>query len=296
MATLREIRSRIISIKSTEKITRAMKMVASVKFRKAQMNVVAARPYAKKLDEILRNLLPSVEDIADNPLLSPREAKKLCLAVVTSDRGLCGSFNTNLIKHVEHSTAGDYAEYYNAHNLSLFTIGKKSFDYFRKRHYEIIGKSTGIFDRLNFANAKEIVGELVKGYLDKKFDKVIVVYNEFKSVVHSQITEVQLLPIPPVVNQSDTKPKVPNYIFEPSGKEIVESLLPRSLKTKIWQVLLESNASEQAARMTAMEMATTNANELIKSLNLSYNKARQASITKELLEVVSGAEALKESL
>jgi F-type H+-transporting ATPase subunit gamma len=294
MATLREIKSRIGSIRNIEKITRAMKMVASVKFRKAQMNVVAARPYARKIDEILRNLIPTVEDF-DNPLLKEREVKKLCLIVVTGDRGLCGSFNTNLIKHVENSIKTTYADFYNAKELTLVTIGKKGYDHFNKRHYDFFAKYTNIFDKLQFIHAQNIITELISGYCDKKFDKVVAIYNEFKSVAQSKIVEEQILPIPPFPKAEGAKNILSNYIYEPSSKEIVEHLLPRSLKTQIWRILLESYASEQAAQMTAMDSATTNANDLMKTLQLSYNRARQASITKEILEIVGGAEALRES-
>ena len=295
MATLREIKSRIGSIKSTEKITRAMKMVSSVKFRKAQMRILAARPYAKKIDEILKNLIPTLEDNDNQLVITRPEVKKICIVVITADRGLAGSFNTNLIKHVESTIKTTYAEYYNSKNLSLFTIGKKAYSHFSKRNYEIYGRFLNVFDKLEFSQAQTIFNELVKGYLEKQFDKVVVIYNEFKSVMQASITEEQILPVPPFVKEEGTKNILANYIYEPSSKEIVENLIPRSLKTQIWRMLLESNASEEAARMTAMEMATTNANELIKTLQLQYNRARQAAITREILEIVGGAEALKES-
>jgi F-type H+-transporting ATPase subunit gamma len=292
MATLREIKRRIGSIKSTEKITRAMKMVASVKFRKAQQNVVAARPYARKISEILRNLIPATEEI-DNKLLKEREIKKILVVVVASDRGLCGSFNTNLLKAASNIVREKYADYYNSKDISLFTIGRKSFDFFSRRNFDIYARSINVFDRLNFEDAQKIVKEIIKGYVEGEYDKVILVYNEFKSVVQAKITEEQFLPIPPFTDKEGTT-KAANYIFEPSGKEIIDNLLPRHLNTQIWRVLLESYASEQAARMTAMDAATTNANDLVRQLSLTYNRARQAAITKELLEVVAGAEALKE--
>lgn len=294
MATLREIKSRIGSIRNIEKITNAMKMVASVKFRKAQMNVVAARPYARKIDEILRNLIPTVEDF-DNDLLKEREVKKLCVVVVTSDRGLCGSFNTNLIKHVENSLKTTFSGFYNAKELTLISIGKKGYDHFNKRHYEFFARYTNIFDKLQFSIAQTIIEEVMAGYCEKKFDKVVVIYNEFKSVAQSKIVEEQIIPIPPYPKEKGVRNILSNYIYEPSSKEIVEHLLPRSLKTQIWRILLESYASEQAAQMTAMDSATTNANDLMKTLQLSYNRARQASITKEILEIVGGAEALQET-
>jgi F-type H+-transporting ATPase subunit gamma len=291
MATIREIRGRIKSIQSTEKITRAMKMVASVKFRKAQQNVVASRPYSKKLSAILKNLIPSLENF-DNELLKEREVKKICVVVVAADRGLCGSFNTNLLKAAVNLINEKYGEYNRSHNLSLVTIGKKAYDFFYKRHYDIYARYINMFDKLNFTDAQNIIKEIITGYNQKKFDKVVVIYNEFKSVVQAKITEDQILPIAGLDDEKSEKLNTSNYIFEPSSSEIVSNLLPRHLNTLMWQVMLESYASEQAARMTAMDSATTNANDLVKELSLTYNRARQAAITKELLEVVSGAEAL----
>jgi F-type H+-transporting ATPase subunit gamma len=294
LATLREIKSRIGSIKNTEKITRAMKMVAAVKFRKAQENVIAARPYAKKIAVILKSLIPTVSNI-ENELLTEREVKRICLVVVTSDRGFAGPFNTNLIKEAEKLIKVKYADFYNSHNLTLFTLGKKSFDYFSKRNYDIFARNVGIFDKIEFASARKVVTEILGGYLDKKFDKVAVIYNEFKSAAQARILEEQFLPILSIDDTETTEGNIADFIFEPAAKEIIDYLLPKHLNTQIWRVMLESYASEQAARMMAMESATSNANDLIKTLNITYNKARQGAITKELLEIVSGAEALKES-
>ncbi len=291
MATLREIRDRIGSIKNTEKITKAMKMIASVKFRKAQQNVVAARPYARKISEILRNLIPTIESF-DNELLKQREIKKVCIVVVAADRGLCGSFNTNLLKtaaSIIHDTYGDFLK---SHDLTVFPIGKKAYDHFSKRNYDLYARSINVFDRLTFDDAQNIAKEIIKGYIDKRFDKVVIIYNEFKSVIQSKTIAEQFLPIPPFEAAEGEKTKVSSYIFEPSSVEIVNNLLPRHLNTQVWRMLLESFASEQAARMTAMDAATTNANDLLNSLNLTYNRARQAKITTEILEIVGGAEAL----
>lgn len=293
MATLREIRDRIGSIKNTEKITRAMKMIASVKFRKAQQNVVAARPYARKISDILRNLIPTIESF-DNELLQHREVKKVCIVVVAADRGLCGSFNTNLLKHANVIIKEKYGKFLSDHDMTIFPVGKKAFDHFSKRHFDLYAKAVNIFDRLDFASAQNIVKELITGYKEKRFDKVVIIYNEFKNVVQSKTVEEQFLPIPPFEDEDGHKTRLSNYIFEPSSEDIVNNLLPRHLNTQIWRVLLESFASEQAARMTAMDAATTNANDLLVSLNLIYNSARQAKITTELLEIVGGAEALKQ--
>jgi F-type H+-transporting ATPase subunit gamma len=294
MATLREIRDRIGSIKNTEKITRAMKMIASVKFRKAQQNVVAARPYARKISEILRHLIPTIESF-DNELLKQREIKKVCIVVIAADRGLCGSFNTNLLKTANAIIQEKYSEYLKSHDLTIFPIGKKAYDYYSKRNYDLYARSVNVFDKLLFSDAQNIVKEIIKGYIEKRFDKVVIIYNEFKNVVQSKTVEEQFLPIPPFEAAEGEKTKVSNYIFEPSSLEIVNNLLPRHLNTQIWRILLESFASEQAARMTAMDAATTNANDLVKTLNLQYNRARQAKITTEILEIVGGAEALKAS-
>jgi len=294
MATLREIRDRIGSIKNTEKITRAMKMIASVKFRKAQQNVVAARPYARKISDILRHLIPTIESF-DNELLKQREIKKVCVVVIAADRGLCGSFNTNLLKVANNIINEKYGEYLKSHDLTIFPIGKKAYDHYSKRNYDLYARSINVFDKLLFSDAQNIVKEIIKGYIEKRFDKVVIIYNEFKNVVQSKTVEEQFLPIPPFEAAEGEKSKVSNYIFEPSSLEIVNNLLPRHLNTQIWRILLESFASEQAARMTAMDAATTNANDLVKSLNLSYNRARQAKITTEILEIVGGAEALKAS-
>lgn len=294
MATLREIKGRINSIKNTEKITRAMKMVAAVKFRKAQENVVAARPYARKLGEILRSLIPAIDTI-DNELLKDREVKRVCLVVVTSDRGFAGPFNTNLIRETAKIINEKYSDFYSSHNLTLITVGKKSFDYFSKHDYDIFAKYVGVFDRLEFVTAQKIIADILEGYKLHKFDKVVIIYNEFKSASQAKITEEQFLPIHSIDSTEQETSKVSDFIAEPDVKSIIDYMLPKHLNTQIWRVMLESYASEQAARMLAMDSATNNANELIKELQLHYNKARQAAITKELLEIVSGAEALKES-
>ncbi len=294
MATLREIRDRIGSIKNTEKITKAMKMIASVKFRKAQQNLIAARPYALKIRDILRNLIPTIESI-DNELLQQREISKICVVVIASDRGLCGSFNTNLLKTATSIIHDKYGDFYKSHDLTVFPIGKKAYDHFAKRNYDLYARSINVFDRLTFADAQNIVKEIINGYIEKRFDKVVIVYNEFKSIVNTQTVEEQFLPIPPFEAELGEKSKVSSYIFEPSSVDIINHLLPKHLNTQIWRSLLESFASEQASRMTAMDAATTNANDLLNSLNLTYNRARQAKITTEILEIVGGAEALSKA-
>jgi F-type H+-transporting ATPase subunit gamma len=295
LATFREIKRRITGIQNTEKITRAMKMVAAVKFRRAQESILSARPYARKIDEIIKNLIPTLDNVK-NDLLEERKTNKICIVVVTGDRGFAGSFNTNLIKEAENIVKVKYSNYFNNNTLTLITVGKKGYDYFFKRDYSIYAKYTGIFDRLDFTTARKMVSEILSGYTSHSFDKVIIIYNEFKSVIQSRIIEEQFMPILSFdTEEEDNTLKKYNYIYEPSPSGLVDYLLPRHLNTQIWRILLESFTSEQAARMMAMDTATTNANDLIKALQLYYNQARQAAITKEILEVVSGAEALKET-
>jgi len=290
MATLREIRSRITGVKNTEKITKAMKMVAAAKLRRAQEGILAARPYAKKLSELLRHLVSKVDPTA-HPLFAPREVKKILYVVVTADRGLCGAFNANIIKAAEHEikSRGD--------GVLLATVGKKGSEYFRKRAYSVFKKYVGIFSDLDFQHARGIIDDVTAGYLKGDFDKVVLIYNEFKSVIQQRIVLEQLLPVPAEETSPDARtPQAQvEYIYEPSSEEIIQALVPRHLNFQMWRVLLESNAAEQGARMSAMDNATENAKELIKGLSLSFNNARQAAITKELLEIVGGAEALKKA-
>jgi F-type H+-transporting ATPase subunit gamma len=292
MATLREIRQRITGIKNTQKITKAMKMVAAARLRRAQEAIVSTRPYARKMGELLRHLVTKV-DVSLNPLLVGREKKNVLLVVVTADRGLCGSFNSNIIKAtIQHVRTQRNV------TLKLLTIGRKGSDYFGKRPYSVIAKRVGLFNALDFSQARGIVQEITDGYLKGDFDAVEVIYNEFKSVIQQRIVIEHLLPIPPeeiqAVKTLRSLSQV-DYIYEPSSVEIVNALVPRHLNFQMWRILLESNAAEQGARMTAMDNATENARELIRDLTLKFNNARQAAITKELLEIVSGAEALKAS-
>jgi len=296
MATLREVRNRIAGVKKTQKITKAMKMVAAAKLRRAQSGVVAARPYAARIKQLLRHLVRSV-DTGVNPLLAPREPAKISVVVVTSDRGLCGAFNSNLVRTALARIAEKYPGAMEEGRLKLFCVGKKGFDYFSKRHFKIEAKYIGVYNNLVFSQAQTIAREIVEDFLKGNSDVVEVVYNEFKSVARQNVVFEQFLPVPTepdAAGQAVTQNPI-DYLYEPSTAEIVNALLPRNLNFHIWKVLLESNAAEQGARMAAMENATENANELISHLQLVYNKARQASITKELLELVGGAEALKKA-
>lgn len=299
MATLRDIRRRIIGVKNTQKITKAMKMVAAAKLRRAQENIVSARPYARKMREMLQDLVATA-DVAINPLLQPREVNSVAIVVVTADRGLCGAFNSNIAKTTIQHIETTYQELNASGRVKLYCVGRRGFDFFSKRGYVIRGKRIQFFGTLDFSQAQAVTRELIEGYLNGSFDKIEIVYNEFKSVIHQNILVEEFLPIP--ASQTKTHGGNPvertygvDYIYEPSAPAIVNALLPKHLNFEIWRVLLESNAAEQGARMTAMDNATTNASEIINDLQLSYNKARQAAITKELLEIVSGAEALKKA-
>ncbi len=291
MATLREVRSRISGVKKTQKITKAMKMVAAAKLRRAQRGVVSARPYAIKMKELLGHLAAK-GDAPTDPFLVPRRVDAAALLIVTSDRGFCGGFNSNLIKAVVNHIDTSHGELKKAGHLSLFCIGKKGSEFFSKRGYAVRKKYIGIFNRLVFGQAQAIVADVIAGYASGEYDRVDVIYNEFKSMTQQRIVVEQFLPIVPEV-EGGGKGSVPtDYIYEPSSEAILKALIPRHMNFQLWRVLLESNAAEEGARMAAMENATTNANEMIETLQLQYNKARQAAITKELLEVVSGAEAL----
>jgi F-type H+-transporting ATPase subunit gamma len=290
MATLRDIKNRIVGVKSTQKITKAMKMIATAKLRGAQQRIVGARPYANKIGEMLSRLAAD-DSLQSNPFFKSRSSNKVCVVVITADRGLCGAFNTNIIKE---ATNYINEELNNELEISLFTVGKKASDYFGKRDYNIKDKMVGLFGSLEYKSTLQLYDYLVPKYLNGEIDKIVLVYNEFVSMIQQRIVKTQLLPIP-FIEASEEKKSESNYIFEPNQLSIFESLLPKHLKVQIWRALLESNAAELSARMTAMDNATTNAQDLIRSLNLTYNKERQAAITKEILEIVSGANALKAS-
>lgn len=293
MATLREIRSRISGVKNTQKITKAMKMVSAAKLRRATDAIIAARPYAKKMKELLSHLSAQV-DVTKYPQFEVREVKSVTIVVVTSDRGLCGAFNSNILKATVNHINTNYAEMNAEGKVKLICVGKKAYDFFSKRNYEVISKHVGIFNHLNFTIAKTIVAELVDGFVKGEFDKVEIISNEFKNAVQQKLTIGQFLPVVQD-GAKDAKHAATDYIYEPTSDEIVSALVPKHLNFQMWRVLLDSNAAEQGARMTAMENASTNARDLIRVLQLNYNKARQAAITKELLEIVGGAEALKKA-
>lgn len=287
MANLKEIRNRITSVGSTMQITSAMKMVSAAKLKRAQDAVTQMRPYAGKLKEILANLSSSL-DLSENAFSDSRTENNVLIVAISSNRGLCGGFNNNVIKKTNLLIAEDFA---NA-NVKLLCLGKKVTDAFRKNENRLETKTFGvedIFGDLKFDNSSIIAQAIMDRFIGKEFDKVVVVYNSFINAATQEVLAEQFLPIIPTVSEGSS---TGDYIFEPSKEEIVEELIPKSLKIQLFKSLLDSNASEHGARMTAMHKATDNASELKRNLTLSYNKARQAAITSEILEIVGGAEAL----
>lgn len=292
MATLREIRRRIAAVKSTQKITKAMKMVAAAKLRRAQDNIVSARPYAYKLGALIKHLALNPE-AQNNPLIRPRDVRNTLIVVVTADRSLCGAFNSNIIRRVTQMVANEYKTARDEGRLEMITVGRKGDEFFTKRHYPVKQRFTQFFNHLKFSDARDIIDACVKEYNEGRADEVLVVYNEFKSALQQNIIVEKLLPVEPEKVEAESKFSAEtDYIYEPSQYEIINTLVPRHLTVQMWRILLESFAAEMGARMTAMDSATENAGELIQDLTLYYNRARQAAITKEILEVVSGAEAL----
>jgi F-type H+-transporting ATPase subunit gamma len=290
MANLKEVRIRIASVNSTQQITKAMKMVSAAKLKRATDAIVQMRPYANKLKDILANLTASLEG-NESPYTQQREIKNVLLVVVTSNRGLAGAFNANVIKAANLLVADKYDAQKRDGNLQIIAIGKKAQDYFTRNKFNVIGNNNEVFNHLNFDEANKIAEEVMSGFVAGKWDKVEVVYNQFKNAGMQNLTTELLLPVVPSVNQSATQNNA-DYLLEPSQEEIVLGLIPSSVKIQLYKALLDSHASEHGARMTAMDKATENAGELLKALRLSYNQARQASITNEILEIVSGANAL----
>ena len=287
MATLQEVKSRISSVQNIQKVTRAMKMVAAAKLKKAQQAIEQTRPYALKINSLLNQLLPDV-DRSINPLLEVREPKKVGIVVMTADRGLCGAFNSKIIRRTEEEI-----KKYNPDDVRLICIGKKGLNYFRRYDYEIIGEYIEFFRDHEFTNATSIVDTITSLYVDHGLDRVDVIYNRFKNVIQQIVEVEQFLPL--VVEEDMEEESVSEFLLEPNMEDIVNSLVPRHLNVQMWRMLLESNASEQGARRTAMDNATSNAEEMIEDLQMQYNKERQATITREISEIVGGAEAMKES-
>ena len=295
MASLKEVRTRIASVKSTQQITSAMKMVAASKLRKAQNAIIQMRPYAAKMQELLRDLSSSLEGADENSIFSEQRIPTTVLLIpITSNRGLCGAFNANIIKATNILIEEKYAEQKNAGDISLITIGRKASEFFGKRNFNILSVEDEIFGNLTFENVAVISNRVMEMFANGEVDRVELIYNQFKNAATQVLATEQFLPIKPVeFEDEEGKHENIDYIFEPSEEEIVIDLIPKSLRTQFYKAILDSNASEHGARMTAMHQATDNATELLKDLKLAYNKARQASITNEILEIVSGAEALK---
>lgn len=293
MANLKAIRIRISSVKSTRQITSAMKMVSAAKLRKAQDKILRLRPYAGKLHEILVGLTQSLSDgSSENKYGRVSEPEKILLVVITSNKGLCGAFNTNVIKETRRIISEKYAEQYNKGNLKVLPIGRKGYDYFRKQKVNLLPERNALYNSLTFENVAPVVTEIMDMFTSGEFDRIEIIYNQFKNAAVQRLTTEQFLPVE--VIPTDGKQQAPaDYIYEPSQQEIVEELIPKSLKIQFYKAILDSYVAEHGARMTAMHKATDNASQMIKDLTLQYNKARQASITNQILEVVSGAEALK---
>ncbi|OYU79325.1 MAG: ATP synthase F1 subunit gamma [Flavobacterium sp. BFFFF1] len=286
MANLKEIRNRITSVSSTMQITSAMKMVSAAKLKKAQDAITAMRPYAEKLTELLQNLSSTLDGDAGGEFTTQRIVKRVLVVAITSNRGLSGAFNSNVVKETKRLLENEYA----GKQVDFITIGKKGNDIIRKNN-TVLSNHNQVFDNLTFDNVAVIAEELVQLFTEGKYDKIVLVYNQFKNAATQIIQTEQFLPLAPVVSGSVNSNV--DYIFEPSKEEIVLTLIPKMLKTQLYKALRDSFASEHGARMTAMHKATDNATELRNQLKLTYNKARQAAITNEILEIVGGAEALK---
>lgn len=294
MASLKEIRERKASVASTRQITSAMKMVSAAKLKKAQDAIVQFRPYAEKLQEILASVGDSIKDDEENQFAVQRDKERILLVLVTSNRGLCGAFNSNAIKATITRALTLFDSQMMAHQVDFIAIGKKGADFLRKKGYNVIFDGSDLFDKMTFERVAEIANMIMGLFTDGEYDHVDVIYNRFKNAGTQILTEEQFLPIKveDLAEESGSTSNV-DYIFEPSKEYIVKELIPRSLRLQFYKAILDSHASEHGARMTAMHKATDNATELLKELSLQFNKARQAAITNEILEIVGGAEALK---
>ena len=285
MANLKEIRNRITSVGSTMQITSAMKMVSAAKLKRAQDAITQMRPYANKLTELLVNLSSSLDTSEGGEFSSDRSQSKILLVAITSNRGLCGGFNANIIKKINLLIEEDFRE----SEVSILSIGKKSSEYFSNNNFSVVSTHDDVFSDLTYNSIASIASGIMEDYINQNFDKVVLVYNQFKNAATQNVMNEAYLPVESI---DENESSIGDYIFEPEKKEIIEELIPKSLKTQLYKAVLDSHASEHGARMTAMHKATDNASELKKDLTLSYNKARQAAITAEILEIVGGAEAL----
>jgi F-type H+-transporting ATPase subunit gamma len=293
MANLKAIKTRILSVKSTRQITSAMKMVSAAKLRRAQDKIVRLKPYANNLHEILVGLSQSLSESAVENIygrITPPE--KILLVVVTSNGGLCGAFNSNVIKEAKGIISENYYEQYKAGNLKVLNIGKKGYDAFRKMDIELLPEKNNLFNNLTFKNVEAVAEQLMNSFVTGEFDRIEIIYNQFKNAAVQNLTREKFLPVE-TTGDGDVKTISADYIYEPGKEEIVKDLIPKSLKIQFYKAILDSFVAEHGARMTAMHKATDNATNLIRDLSLQYNKARQSAITNQILEVVSGAEALR---
>ena len=291
MASLKEVKSRISSVISTQQITKAMKMVSAAKLRKSQDKIIQMRPFAKKMGLLLQNLSSAASD-GQSWYNQTREVKKILIVPISSDRGLCGSFNSSVFKAALRLLEEKYPQQASQRNVTFLVIGKKSLEFFEKRKYPTIGKYSTLFHDLSFDTISNPAEYLMEVFKKGEFDKIELVYNEFKNVATQILRVEQYLPILPAAKKITA---TTDYIYQPTQEEILTGLIPKSLKVQLYKAVLDSNAAENGARMTAMDKATDNAGELLKDLKLTYNRTRQAAITKEILEIVAGAEALKSS-
>ena len=286
MANLKEVKQRINSVISTQQITRAMKMVSAAKLRRAQDKIIQMRPFSQKLTAILNNVSAASEGSTDLVYAEMREVKKVLLVPVTSDKGLCGAFNSNVIK----ATNLGVKELFGGAEVSVLPIGKKALEYYRKSNFTLIDRYSTLFQDLSFENVREAANYVMDAFAEGEYDQVVLVFNEFKNVATQIVRTEQFLPMAPT--EAEATGTETDYILEPSREFIIEELVPKALRTQFFKAVLESNASEHGARMTAMDKATENAGDLLKELKLMYNRTRQAAITNEILEIVAGAEAL----
>jgi F-type H+-transporting ATPase subunit gamma len=288
---LKEVRNRIKSVQSTQQITKAMKMVSAAKLRRAQDAIIQMRPYARKLQELLSNIVSNTEVEGGNALAMERPIEKVLMIVITSDRGLAGAYNANVVKLAKQTIREQYAAQHGKGNVTIWSIGKKGYEHFIKNHYTVTDTHKDIFLNLTFENVQQASQAAVKAFQNKEFDRVEIVYSEFKNAATQRFVVEQFLPIPKS-KASGTGVKA-DFIFDPNKEELIAELMPKILNTQLFKAVLDANASEHGARMTAMDKASENANELLKHLKVSYNRARQAAITTELTEIVSGAAALQ---
>jgi len=293
MPNLKAIRLRINSVKSTRQITSAMKMVAAAKLRKAQDKILRLRPYAGKLNEILVGLTESLANTEEDNIYGRKsEPEKILIVVITSNRGLCGSFNSNVIRETRRVIYEDYYEQYKNGILWFIAIGKKGYDFLRKQKLNILEEANDLVNNLTFEKSVPLATRIMEHFVSGRFDRVRIIYNQFKNAAVQILTNESFLPVETKTTEKKIHPVV-DYIYEPTKEEIIKDLIPRTLKIQFYKAILDSFVAEHGARMTAMHKATDNATELIKDLTLQYNKARQAAITNQILEVVTGAEALK---